>query len=40
VHIGPFGIVTRRARQLSPGAQTMLDALRETAKTLYAAETR
>jgi DNA-binding transcriptional LysR family regulator len=39
VHIGPFGIVTRRARQLSPGAQTMLDALRETAKTLYAAET-
>lgn len=35
VNIGPFGIVTRRARQLSPGAQAMLDALRETAETLY-----
>jgi DNA-binding transcriptional LysR family regulator len=35
VDIGPFGIVTRRGRELSPGAQAMLDALRETAEELY-----
>jgi DNA-binding transcriptional LysR family regulator len=35
VKIGSFGIVTRRDHKLSPGAQTMLKALRETAASLY-----
>jgi DNA-binding transcriptional LysR family regulator len=35
VSIGPFGIVTRRNRSISPGAQAMLVALREVASSLY-----
>jgi DNA-binding transcriptional LysR family regulator len=35
VDIGPFGIVTRRDHRLSPGAQILLAALRETASRLY-----
>ncbi len=35
VRIGSFGIITRRDHRLSPGAQIMLEALRETAATLY-----
>jgi DNA-binding transcriptional LysR family regulator len=33
--IGPFGIITRRGYQLSPAAQVMLQALRETAAEVY-----
>ena len=36
--IGLFGIIVRRRHKLSPGAQIMLAALRETAATLYADE--
>lgn len=35
VEVGSFGIITRRAYELSPGAQALVSALRETAKTLY-----
>ena len=35
VEIGSFGIVTRRDRELSPGAQAMLAALREAGEKLY-----
>jgi DNA-binding transcriptional LysR family regulator len=35
VKIGSFGIITRRDHRLSPGAQTMLKALRETAVSVY-----
>jgi DNA-binding transcriptional LysR family regulator len=35
VRIGSFGIITRRDHKLSPGAQTMLKVLRETAARLY-----
>jgi DNA-binding transcriptional LysR family regulator len=35
VEIGPFGIITRRHHRLSPGAQILLAALRETASKLY-----
>jgi DNA-binding transcriptional LysR family regulator len=35
VEIGSFGIVTRRDHPLSPGAQLLLAALRETAPKLY-----
>jgi DNA-binding transcriptional LysR family regulator len=35
VEIGSFGIVTRRGRKLSPGAQVLLTALREVAAKLY-----
>jgi DNA-binding transcriptional LysR family regulator len=35
VELGPFGIVTRRDSRLSPAAQAMLRALRETAKGIY-----
>jgi DNA-binding transcriptional LysR family regulator len=37
VDLGSFGIITRRHFGLSPGAQLMLKALRETAAKLYAA---
>lgn len=37
LEIGSFGIVTRRHHKLSPGAQVLLAALRETAPKLYAA---
>jgi DNA-binding transcriptional LysR family regulator len=37
LEIGSFGIVTRRHHKLSPGAQVLLAALRETAAKLYAA---
>jgi DNA-binding transcriptional LysR family regulator len=37
LEIGSFGIVTRRHHKLSPGAQVLLAALRETATKLYAA---
>lgn len=33
--IGPFGIITRRGYKLSPAAQVMLQALRETAEQVY-----
>jgi DNA-binding transcriptional LysR family regulator len=36
--IGSFGIIVRRRHKLSPGAQIMLAALRETAATLYSGE--
>jgi DNA-binding transcriptional LysR family regulator len=36
--IGNFGIVTRGEHRLSPGAQVMMDALRETAGRFYRAE--
>jgi DNA-binding transcriptional LysR family regulator len=36
VRIGPFGILTHRSRQLSPSAQIVVAALRETAAQLYA----
>ena len=36
VTMGPFGIITRRRHELSPGAQALLDAIRDTAATLYA----
>ena len=35
VKIGSFGIITRRDHKLSPGAQAMLEILRETAANLY-----
>jgi DNA-binding transcriptional LysR family regulator len=35
VTLSPFGIITRRRHQLSPGAQALLDAIRTTARTLY-----
>ncbi len=35
VEMGPFGIITRRHHRLSPGAQILLAALRETASKLY-----
>jgi DNA-binding transcriptional LysR family regulator len=35
VSIGPFGIVTRRNRSVSPGAQALLAAVREVASSLY-----
>ena len=35
LEIGSFGIVTRRHHRLSPGAQVLLAALRETASKLY-----
>jgi DNA-binding transcriptional LysR family regulator len=35
LRIGSFGIITRRDHKLSPGAQTMLKVLRETAVSLY-----
>ena len=38
--LGAFGIIVRRRDTLSPGAQIMLKALRETAATLYAGESR
>lgn len=37
LEIGSFGIVTRRHHKLSPGAQVLLAALRETAAKLYPA---
>jgi DNA-binding transcriptional LysR family regulator len=37
LEIGSFGIVTRRHHRLSPGAQVLVAALRETASKLYAA---
>lgn len=36
VGIGGFGLITRRNRELSPGARLMLSTLREVAKELYA----
>lgn len=36
VTMSPFGIITRRRHELSPGAQALLDAIRSTATTLYA----
>jgi DNA-binding transcriptional LysR family regulator len=36
ISIGPFGIVTRRNRSISPGAQALLTAIREVAASLYA----
>ena len=36
VALNPFGIITRGRHKLSPGAQALLDALRTTARTLYA----
>jgi DNA-binding transcriptional LysR family regulator len=36
--MGNFGIVTRGSHRLSPGAQIMAAALRETAGTFYCAE--
>jgi DNA-binding transcriptional LysR family regulator len=38
LQIGSFGIIVRRGHQLSPGAQIMLRALRETAAKLYSGE--
>jgi hypothetical protein len=38
LEIGPFGIIVRRGHKLSPGAQIMLTALRETATYLYSDE--
>jgi DNA-binding transcriptional LysR family regulator len=35
LELGAFGIIVRRDHKLSPGAQTMLAALRETAAQLY-----
>jgi DNA-binding transcriptional LysR family regulator len=35
VTMTPFGIITRRRHNLSPGAQALLDAIRTAAKTLY-----
>ena len=35
VTMTPFGIITRRKHDLSPGAQALLDAIRSTARTLY-----
>jgi DNA-binding transcriptional LysR family regulator len=35
MEIGPFGIITRRGYKLSPAAQVMLQALRETAAEVY-----
>jgi DNA-binding transcriptional LysR family regulator len=35
VPLGLFGIITHRNRQISPGAQVLLAALRETAANLY-----
>jgi DNA-binding transcriptional LysR family regulator len=35
VEVGSFGIITRRAYKLSPGAQALVSALRETATKLY-----
>ncbi len=36
IDVGLFGIITRRAYKLSPGAQALVNALRETATKLYA----
>lgn len=36
VNVGGFGLITRRDHRLSPGAQLLVDALRETAGVLYA----
>jgi DNA-binding transcriptional LysR family regulator len=38
LQIGSFGIIVRRGHKLSPGAQIMLRALRETAAKLYSGE--
>jgi DNA-binding transcriptional LysR family regulator len=38
LEIGSFGIIVRRGYKLSPGAQIMLTALRETAAKLYSSE--
>jgi DNA-binding transcriptional LysR family regulator len=38
MEIGQFGIITRRGYKLSPAAQVMLEALRETAAEVYHAE--
>jgi DNA-binding transcriptional LysR family regulator len=38
--LGLFGIIVRRRHTLSPGAQIMLRALRETAAVLYSGESR
>jgi DNA-binding transcriptional LysR family regulator len=35
VTMAPFGIITRRKHNLSPGAQALLDAIRTAASTLY-----
>ena len=35
VRMESFGIVTRRGRRLSPGAEALLKVLRETAARLY-----
>lgn len=35
VTMTPFGIITRRKHDLSPGAQALLEAIRTTARTLY-----
>jgi len=35
LELGAFGIIVRRDHTLSPGAQIMLTALRETAARLY-----
>jgi DNA-binding transcriptional LysR family regulator len=39
VQTGVFGIITHRQRQMSPGAQVLLAALRETASNLYSCPT-
>jgi len=38
--IGVFGIITHRHRALSPGAQVLLSAIRESAQDLYSRESR
>jgi len=38
--VGAFGLITRRNRPLSPGAQLMLNTLREVAGHVYPAESR
>jgi DNA-binding transcriptional LysR family regulator len=38
IEIGSFGIITRRGYALSPGAQLVLQALRETAMHMYRRE--
>jgi DNA-binding transcriptional LysR family regulator len=40
LEIGSFGIIVRRGHKLSPGAQIMLTALRDTAADLYSAALR
>jgi DNA-binding transcriptional LysR family regulator len=35
VKIGSFGIITRRRRKLSPGAQIVIEVLRETDASFY-----